>query len=81
MRKVNLRMNEKLKYNYIKDFVDHGDNKHRLVVTLSLSLRQIDRLILVYKQKGKAGFIHVNRNRKSIDFSPNELDNKIIFLY
>ena len=39
MRKVNLRMNEKLKYKYIKDFIDHGDNKKRLALKFSLLLR------------------------------------------
>lgn len=54
MRKVNLRMNEFKKYEVIKELVDHGGNKKRAVINLGLSVRQINRLIIKYKEKGKS---------------------------
>lgn len=81
MRKVELRMNEYLKYEVIKDLVDHHGNKQRAALKLNLSLRQVNRLIHVYKVKGKAGFVHGNRNRQPANSLPQELDKKIIALY
>ena len=48
MRKVELRMNEKEKYDVIKELVDHGGNKNHAAIKLHLSRRQIDRLIIKY---------------------------------
>ena len=56
--------NELEKYKIIKDLVDHGSNKNRAVVNLGLSMRQIQRLIKKYKEKGNSGFVHSNRSRK-----------------
>ena len=49
MRKVELRMNEKIKYEVIKELVDHNGNKNRAAKKLGLSRRQIDRLIIKYR--------------------------------
>ena len=54
MRKVLLRMKEQEKYERIKELVDHGGNKKRVALELSLSVRQINRLIKKYKEKGKS---------------------------
>ncbi len=62
MRKVELRMNEKEKYKIIKELVDHNGNKNRASKKLGLSRRQIDRLIIIYKEKGKTGFVHAIGN-------------------
>ena len=56
MRKVELRMNEKEKYEVIKELVEHNGNKLRAKEKLGLSLRQINRLIKIYKEKGKSRF-------------------------
>ena len=63
MRKVKLKMNEKEKYEIIKELVDHNGNKNRASKKLGISKRQINRLIIKYKEKGKAGFVHGNRTR------------------
>ena len=63
MRKVELRMNEKEKYDVIKEQVDHNGNKNRAAKKLGISRRQVDRLIIKYKEKGKSGFIHGNRGK------------------
>lgn len=47
MRKVELRMKEKKKYEVIKELVDHNDNKNRAAITLGISRRQLDRLIII----------------------------------
>lgn len=59
MRKAELRMNEKEKYDVIKELVDHNGNKNRASKKPGLSRRKINRLIIKYKEKGKSGFVHV----------------------
>ncbi len=56
MKKVNLRMKELDKYKAIKEFVEHGGNKKHVALNLDLSVRQINRLIKIYKEKGKPRF-------------------------
>lgn len=48
MRKVKLKMNELLKYETIKELVDHNCNKNRAAQKLGISRRQVDRLIITY---------------------------------
>ena len=48
MRKVELRMNEQIKYETIKELVDHNGNKNRASIKLGISIRQINRLIIIY---------------------------------
>ena len=54
MRKVELRMNELLKYETIKNFVEHGGNKNHIALKLGITVRQVNRLIKKYKEKGKS---------------------------
>lgn len=49
-------MNELKKYEVIKELVDHNGNKKRAANKLGLTVRQINRLILKYKEKGKSRF-------------------------
>ena len=81
MRKVELRMNELEKYEVIKELVDHNGNKNRAAKKLGISRRQIDRLIIKYNEKGKAGFVHGNRNRKPINALNKSISENIILLY
>ncbi len=81
MRKVELRMNEKEKYNVVKELVDHNGNKNRACKKLGISRRQIDRLIIIYKEKGKAGFVHGNRTHKPYNAFDNSISENIILLY
>ena len=81
MRKVELRMNEKNKYDVIKDLVDHNGNKKRAALKLGITERQINRLIIKYKENGKSSFVHGNRGHipaKALDKSVSE---NIILLY
>ena len=81
MRKVELRMNEQQKYNVIKELVDHNGNKSRAAMKLGISRRQIDRLIIKYKEKGKSAFVHGNRDRKPINALEKSISEDIILLY
>lgn len=81
MRKVNLRMNEQIKYEIIKELVEHKGNKQRAAIKLNLSVRQINRLIITYKEKGKSGFIHGNRSKKPSNKMDISISENIILLY
>ncbi len=81
MRKVNLRMKEQEKYVVIKELVDHNGNKNRASQKLGISRRQIDRLIIIYKEKGKSGFVHGNRSRKPKSTIDKSISESIILLY
>ena len=47
MRKVELRMNEQFKYETIKELIDHKGNKNRASKKLGISVRQVNRLIII----------------------------------
>ena len=81
MRKVELRMNEQFKYETIKELVDHKGNKNRACKKLGISVRQVNRLIIIYKEKGKAGFVHGNRSRKPVNAINHSISEDIILLY
>ena len=81
MRKVELRMNEQEKYDVIKELVEHQGNKNRASKKLGISRRQVDRLIIIYKEKGKSGFVHGNRSRKPANTLDKSISEDIITLY
>lgn len=81
MRKAELRMNEKEKYEKIKYLVDHNGNKNRIAVELGISKRQVNRLIIKYKEKGIYGFVHGNRLKKPVNTLNKSLSEDIILLY
>ena len=81
MRKVELRMNEQEKYEIIKELVDHNGNKHRAAKKLNISKRQIDRLIIKYKENGKSAFVHGNRSKKPVNALDKSISEDIILLY
>lgn len=81
MRKVELRMNEELKYKVIKKLVETNGNKKRAAVMLNRSVRQIDRMIAGYKEKGKEFFIHGNRGRKPSHALSEEEKDEIEQIY
>ena len=81
MRKVELRMNEKEKYDVIKELVDHNGNKNRAAKKLNISRRQINRLVIKYKEKGKSGFVHGNRGHVPSKTLDKSISEDIILLY
>lgn len=64
MKEARLGMKELEKYNAIKEFVDHGGNKNRIVLNLGITRHQVSVLIRKYKEKVKSGFVHGNRPKK-----------------
>ena len=81
MRKVVLRMNEQYKYEIIKKLVDENGNKKRAAEKLKCSIRTINRLIHLYKEAGKEGFVHGNRNRKPSCTVDDNIKTLVIDLY
>lgn len=82
MRKVELSLKEKYKYETIRKLVETNGNKERARIKLKLkSIRQINRLIAGYKEFGKEFFVHGNRGRKPKHALTDEFKNEIETLY
>ena len=81
MKEVKLRMKENTKYEVIKELVDHNGNKNRVALKLGISKRQVNRLIIIYKEKGKSGFVHGNRSKKPANTLDKSISEDIILLY
>ena len=82
IRKVELSLKEKEKYEIIKKLVEINGNKERAKIKLHLkSIRQINRLIAGYKEYGKEFFIHGNRGRKPKHALSSEFKDEIETLY
>ena len=81
IRRIDLNMNEQMKYDVIKRLVENDGNKNAAALKLQLSRRQIDRLINAYKEKGKAAFVHGNRGRKPATTTPDETRQLVLDLY
>ena len=81
IRKVELRVNEQMKYEVIKELVDTNGNKHSAAVTLGCTVRTVNRLIQRYKENGKEAFVHGKRNRKPACTVPDTVRNDILCLY
>lgn len=79
MRKVTLRMKEQNKYEVIKELVDHNGNKNRAKEKLGLSIRQVNRLINIYMEKGKSGFVHGNRSKKPAKTIDKSISDNIYY--
>ncbi|MCL6222803.1 ISNCY family transposase [Streptococcus dysgalactiae subsp. equisimilis] len=74
-------MTEHKKYLVIKAVAEGKKKKHRACVELSLSIRQVNRLLITYKEKGKEAFRHGNRHKKPRHTIPIEIKEKIIEKY
>lgn len=81
MRKVDLRMNEQLKFDTIKRAASKEISTKRASTLLKCTIRTVYNLIKTYKTSGKEGFIHGNRGRKPTTTLSDELSKKIISLY
>ena len=71
---MELNEKENHKYEIIGQLVAGIITRKEASFELHLSLKQIDRLKKIYKEKGKQGFIHKNRGK----LSEKKIDNKII---
>ena len=78
-----LQMTEKemKKLNTIKKILEGECTKKEAAEILGITTRQIDRLILKYKNDGEAGFIHKNRGKESKNKIPENIKEEIVNLY
>lgn len=74
-------MDEQYRYEVIKKLVENKGNKNRAALNLGVTIRQINRLIHAYEEKGKAAFIHGNKGRKPATTKPDKLKQDVIDLY
>ena len=74
-------MNELKKYRVIKLVHDSKKKKQRASVELGLSLRQVNRLLKAYQEKGKQAFVHGNRGVRPTHAMSFETKEKIIKHY
>lgn len=81
MRKVDLNMTEQEKYETIKKLVDTNGNKKRAALSLSCTIRHVNRMIQGYKNQGKEYFVHGNRGKKPAHTLEEEKKNTILDLY
>lgn len=78
-----LQMTEKemKKLNTIKKILGGECTKKEAIESLGITIRQIDRLILKYKNDGEAGFIHKSRGRESKKKISENIKEEIVNLY
>lgn len=81
MRKVELNIKEKQKYEKIKEYVNHRGNKNRITLQHNISKRQVNRLIIKYKEKGKSAFMHGDCSRTPVNLIDKSISGDIILLY
>ena len=81
MRKVELKPMEQRKYDIIKNLVDNNGNKQGASLKLGITIRQVNRLIIKYKEKGKESFIHGNKFTNKHRKISTELEKQIIHLF
>lgn len=63
------------------ELINHNGNKNLAAQKLGISRRQVDRLIIIYKEKGKSGFVHGNRGQKPKKTLDKSISENIILLY
>jgi hypothetical protein len=82
MKKGILMDNELQKYQVIHDLrMGKRTDKKKAARELQITLRQVNRLILVDKELGKAGFIHGNRGKRPKNAYPIALQEQVIKTY
>ena len=81
MEKIELRMNEQLKYDVIKSCDEGKVTKQFCEEKLNVSRRTVDRLLKKYRTHGKAAFIHGNRGRIPVTKKSDRWRNDIPLLY
>lgn len=78
---INLTEKETEKLNTIKSVVSGKCTKKEASESLGISIRQINRLIIKFKEEGENGFIHKNRGKESKRKLSSEIKDEIVNLY
>ena len=82
MRKVELSLKEKRKYEIIKKLIETNGNKERARIKLGLkSISKVNRIFAGYKYFWKDFFVHGNKGRKPKLALTDEFKNEIEILY
>ncbi|BAQ57963.1 helix-turn-helix domain-containing protein [Lactobacillus acetotolerans] len=81
MKRIKLKMQEDRKYQVIKNVANHQGNKKRAALSLGITTRQVNRLLIKYRSKGKAAFVHGNKNRQPVNCLSTEINKQIVTLY
>ena len=76
-----LSKKEEEKYNVIQKVVSREYTKQKAVEELGIGIRQINRLIIKFKNEGKEGFIHKTKGKESKRKISAELREEIVNLY
>lgn len=74
--KKGLSLDQKDKHQQIGYLITNGGNKAAVALRIGCSVRTINRLIRLYHEKGEAGFIHGNANRRPTNYKG--LDDLIV---
>ena len=72
---------ESKKLNEIKKIIVGECTKKEASETLGITIRQIDRLIIKFKEEGEKGFIHKNRGKVSKKKISEDIKKEIVDLY
>ncbi len=78
---MELKEKEQKKYEIIEKVVNNEISKKDAESQLKLSRKQINRLITVFKEQGKDGFIHKNRGKINPNKKASNIINEIEELY
>ena len=78
---IDLTENEIKKLSTIKNVIGGECTKQEASEELEMSIRQINRLIIKFKEEGENGFIHKNRGKESKRKLSSELKTEIVNLY
>jgi len=74
-------MDENQKYDIIKKLVETNGNKKAASLKIGCSDRHVNRLIQGYQEKGKAFFVHGNRDRKPAIAFSDDINQLVLDLY
>lgn len=78
---MELKEKEQKKYEIIEKVVNNEMSKKDAENQLKLSGKQINRLITVFKEQGRSGFIHKNRGKVNPNKKASNIISKIKELY
>jgi len=81
MRKVQLTMGAQEKYEIIKRLAENHISKNTAALKIGCTVRHINRLLIIYRQKGKEGFLHGNTGRLPVHALTDQQKAEIITLY
>lgn len=72
---------EKLKLNTIQKIITGECNKKRASEILGITTRQVNRLLIKFKEEGENGFVHKSRGKLSNRKVPENIKSEIVNLY